>query len=584
MFESINKVKGDSVFVKTLSREGLITKKELNTLRKKSKNDERFFSEVFFESSPHPKEKILEIFSKHYELPKVDLKKKKISPFVISLIPAEISQQHNVVIFKKIGEIIHVAMVSPENSQIVDFIEKKTGLKIVKFVTSPDDIRHALSKKNKISSSSDDLLRMIDLNIEGDHSRDLSPEKMADMVPVIKLVNSLIERAVTSNASDIHIQPMEKTVVVRYRIDGILNKIAEFPKNISQAMVARIKIMSDIKIDEHMAPQDGRFQHDVNGQKIAFRVSVIPTLNGPKVALRVLEMKEKMLTLRRLGLNKNDFKTIKNEISSPHGIILATGPTGAGKTTTLYTLLQMLNKDGVNICTVEDPIEYGIENINQMQIKPSAGLTFASGLKALLRQDPNILMIGEIRDSETAGISINSAMTGHLVLSTIHTNNAFLVPQRLIEMGMQQYLTGTVLNMMIGQRLVRKLCPHCKSKTRKPEALIESHQMFIDIESSIKKLKKVGLVNSNIKIDDLKLYKSRGCKKCSNTGYKGRMGIYEVLKVSEAMRRVIIMDGGEQAVKKQADKENVLRMADDGILKVINGTTTFEEIIRVTKE
>jgi type II secretory ATPase GspE/PulE/Tfp pilus assembly ATPase PilB-like protein len=294
-------------------------------------------------------------------------------------------------------------------------------------------------------------------------------------------------------------------------------------------------------------------------------------------------MKQKMFSLPKLGLNKNHANILKDEIVVPQGMILVTGPTGSGKTTTLYTLLRMLNTEEVNICTIEDPVEYGIDNINQMQVKPQVGLTFANGLKSLLRQDPNVIMVGEIRDTETANIAVNSAMTGHLVLSTLHTNNAFSAPQRLVEIGVQPYLVNSVINIAVGQRLVRTLCKHCRIKLRSSEKLLKEFSQDLNFAGTLKKLQQLGHLPSKAKLSDIQFYRHRGCSKCNNTGYTGRVGIYEVFKVDDKLRNIILHDSSEKAVKDYLLKKDTLTMTEDGLLKVFNGQTTIDEVIRVTK-
>lgn len=560
----------------------IISKNEFLDIVKKTEKEGVHLVDAFFKYEKLDDEKLLKIFSEYYNVDWIQLSNIVIAPRVKNLIPKEISQQHGFLPFKKVKDYLCVATSAPDNKQIAEFVKKKTGLEPVMFLSSPADIQQALTKFKK--EVTDDFAGLLDKSTQDALAANVPLEKMVEFIPVIKIVNTIIEKAISSEASDIHIEPAKNKIFIRFRMDGLLYKIAELPKQILPMIVARIKIISNLKIDEHMVPQDGRFQFNFDGQDNALRVSIIPTLHGPKIALRILEMKEKMLTLQKLGLNRAHYQILKKEINIPQGMILVTGPTGSGKTTTLYSLLKMLNREDVNICTIEDPIEYGLDNINQMQVKPQAGLTFAGGLRALLRQDPNIIMVGEIRDTETAEIAVNAAMTGHLVLSTLHTNNAFIAPQRLIEIGVQPYLVNTVMNIIIGQRLVRKLCRHCRIKLRQPEKMLDDYNEFLNLDAAFAKLKKADLLPPKFDKSGLELYRPKGCPKCNFTGYKGRIGIYEVLVADEGLHQIILKDATETAIKNHLYKKGTLSMAEDGILKVLNGKTTFEEILRVTKE
>lgn len=567
---------------KIFAKKKLLAKSKYKEAVIQAKKEDKHLAEIILADDSLADEKVLEAISKFYRLPYVLLRSKVISPRTINLLPKEISEQHNVVVFKKIRNKIYIAAITPDVRRIAEFVRKKTGFEPTAFITTKKDIKHALKKyKRNIKEDFDIILNR---SIREALDAEASVENMAQFVPIIKIVNVIIEKAITSNASDIHIEPNFNNIIIRFRIDGIMRKIVELPKPILPAIAARIKILADLKIDEHMVPQDGRFQFNYNEQAIAVRVSIIPTLYGPKTALRLLEMKQRIFTLHKLGLNKNHQNIIKKEINMSQGMILVTGPTGSGKTTTLYTLLKMMNKEEVHICTIEDPIEYGIDNMNQMQIKPRSGLTFAIGLRALLRQDPNILMVGEIRDKETANIAVNAAMTGHLVLSTLHTNNAFLAPQRLAEMGLQPYLVNSVMNLIIGQRLVRKLCPYCKIRLRSSEKIVNQHKGYLPIKKIFRKLQKQKLLPPKMKIQDISFYRSRGCSRCNKTGYIGRMGIYEVLRVDDKLKKVILKDNSESAVKKYLTGNGALTMTEDGLLKVFSGQTSIDEILRVAKD
>jgi len=568
---------------KVLETKKYFSRNQFNELLDLSKKENRHLVEVIFEYNTVEPEKILKVFSQYYKTPAIILRNRVISNYVLNLIPKEVAEQHSVIIFKKIKNIIFVATTNPENTQTIEFIKKKTGFEPKIFITSPHDIKHALNKyKSEISQ---EFAKIIQDSIAEAMTIHDTAENMAHHVPVINMVNTVIEKALSQNASDIHLEPNTTKVTIRFRIDGFLHKIVELPKDILPAFVTRIKIMSNLKIDEHRLPQDGRFKYLYNDKEVAVRVSAVPTLHGTKIVLRLLDTKENLFTLKRLGLNQKDFNLIKKEITHPHGMILSTGPTGSGKTTTLYTLLHLLNKEDVNICTIEDPIEYGIEGINQTQINPTAGLTFANGLKSFLRQDPNIIMVGEIRDFDTAEIAINAAMTGHLVLSTLHTNDAFLAIQRLVEMGIQPFLAASVVNIIIAQRLVRRICPDCKTQAGLNRTILERNKKVFNLPKAFTKLKKYNLMPKDChNLSEIKFYQGRGCPKCNGTGYRGRVGIYEILKIDKKMYQTILKNPSADSIKKAALKQGVLTMIEDGILKVFEGKTTLDEVLRVTKE
>lgn len=565
-----------------LASADLLAKADCKQFIKNIQSEGKYLAETLLLDKRFPQSKVLEILSKCYQLPTADLQGTTIMPQVISMIPKEVAEQHQVIVFKKMRQMIFVATTRPEDEQIVEFITKKTKCKVEIFITTPESIKYGLEKYR--SDLSEDFEKIIEQSIREAKENTASVEKMAQFVPIVKMVNSIIERALNSGASDIHIEPQAGKIKIRFRIDGILHTIVELPKDIAASIVARIKILANLKIDEHMVPQDGRFQFDTGTQEVPIRVSIIPTLHGAKVALRLLEMNQKKFTLRRLGLNKRDHQLLKDKIKVAHGMILVTGPTGSGKTTTLYTLLRMLNQEDVNICTVEDPVEYDIEGINQTQINPRVGLTFANGLKSLLRQDPNIVMVGEIRDVDTAQIAINAAMTGHLVLSTIHTNNAFLTPQRLIEMGVPGYLVSPVINVIIGQRLVRRLCRHCRSKYRDNQKVFAEYVHNFQIQDIFDRFKQMNLIPVDADLAAIPIYRAQGCKKCNFTGYQGRLGIYEIVDIDEHLRKIILENPVEEKFRQAATSAGALTMLEDGVLKVLHGQTTLNEILRVTKE
>lgn len=567
---------------KAIERDRLISRDQFKDATKEAKKDGRHIVEVMMERHESLQPKLLKTFSEFFEIPPMHLKNRVIVPYVLNLIPKEVAEEHGVVIFKKVGNVIDVAVTNPENTQTITFIEKKTGLRPNVFLTTPDDIAYAM--KRYLTEIKSEFARIIDDSIRETLSFHESSEKLAEYVPVIRIVDTILDRAVSQRASDIHIEPREDSVVVRFRIDGLLTHVVDLPKELLASLVTRIKIMSHLKIDEQRRPQDGRLKFASMNRELAMRVSVVPTLYGSKVVLRLLDTKDQQFTLRNLGLSSRDLNVVKDEIAKPHGIILVTGPTGSGKTTTLYSILRMLNTEGVNICTIEDPIEYGLDGINQTQVSTVAGLTFANGLRSLLRQDPDVIMVGEIRDAETADMAYNAAMTGHLVLSTMHTNNAFIAIQRLIEMGVEPFLTATTTNVIIGQRLVRRICQHCQTTYRSTQKVLEDYSPLFHVPEVVKKLYQHDMIKKDFSLDQLQLLYGKGCDRCSGTGYRGRVGIYEVVKMTDELAHVILKNPSPEGIKHQALHDGSFTMAEDGVLKVLTGMTTFEEILRVTKE
>ncbi|HNU96270.1 MAG TPA: GspE/PulE family protein, partial [Candidatus Magasanikbacteria bacterium] len=380
-------------------------------------------------------------------------------------------------------------------------------------------------------------------------------------------------------------EPNEKELAIRYRIDGILKSVMNLPKNFQSGIVARIKILANLKIDEHMVPQDGRFKIQTQNDKMAFRVSIIPVYDGEKIVMRLLPEGAKPLTLDQLGFLPSVKKVVENAIKKPNGMILVTGPTGSGKTTTLYSVLGILNQPGVNISTIEDPIEYRIQGINQSQINPKVGFTFATGLRAFLRQDPNIIMVGEIRDQETAEIAVHAAMTGHLVLSTLHTNDAPTTIPRLTDMGVPPFLVSYTTNIVMAQRLVRKICQYCKKEYKLDRASIDALLKAFDAERITAILKENKLLQEGEKnLEEMVFYKGEGCSRCNNSGFKGRVGIYEVLEVNQEIIHKINEHADANTLKDTARKNGMITMSEDGLIKAKMGTTTISEILRVTKE
>ncbi|HDQ22551.1 MAG TPA: type II/IV secretion system protein [Candidatus Uhrbacteria bacterium] len=494
----------------------------------------------------------------------IDLARQAIKPDILRLIPEVAAKTQLVIAFAKDKEGLKIAMNNPLDLQMQHFLAKKTGDKIIVYYATKKDILKAIKlyRKELKAEFSEIIL---------EHLERIKTDK-DDKLPIIKIVESIITYAYENRASDIHIEPFEKNLLVRFRVDGVLHDVLDIPKNFHELMVSRIKIMANLRTDEHKAAQDGKLQFNLPQEKLDIRVSVIPIVAGEKVVLRLLSKKLKEFNLENLNIDKKPLKKIQEAIKKPWGMILATGPTGCGKTTTLYAILKKLNTREVNISTIEDPVEYDIEGINQIQINEETNLTFAKGLRSILRQDPDIIMVGEIRDEETAKIALNASMTGHLLLSTLHTNDAAAALPRLLDLKTEPFLAASSILIIIAQRLVRKICPNCiKSYNLSAEEFLKAAP-----EASGRKF-----IN---KKEKLTLYKGVGCKLCHKTGYAGRLGIFEVLPVSPKIADLITARAASQQIKKQAMAEGMQTMLEDGLAKAFLGLTTLEEILRVTKE
>ena len=518
----------------------------------------------------------------YYKLPLIDLKNENIRKDILFLIPEPIAQTHELIAFNKDHERVCIATTDPTDLQTLEFIKKKVQSELDLYITTPDSIKQALKQYHQsLEAEFESLVHTKDK--KGYLEKDL--KELAQDLPIVRVVDTLLEYAIFESASDIHIEPTENSVVIRYRIDGILHDVMSLPNNLKSGLIARIKVLSNLKLDEHRLPQDGRFKVSNPQYKISFRVSVIPVFDGEKVVLRLLNESSKALSLEDLGFQKEALEIIKANVNKPHGMILVTGPTGSGKTTTLYTILNQLNKPEVNISTIEDPIEYRMPRINQSQVNPKIDFSFARGLRALLRQDPDIIMVGEIRDKETAEISINSAMTGHLVLSTLHTNEASSTPQRLINMGIQPFLIGSTTNIIIAQRLVRKICKDCITSYNLEKKVIDELGKHFDIKNVLEFLVKKGLISkAKASFDSILFYKGKGCKQCNNTGYKGRLGIYEIIEVTSKISALITAKATTDEINKAALENGMITLTQDGFMKAITGITSIEEVLRVTQE
>lgn len=568
----------------------LLPKSELLDLEKQAEDKKIVLENYLIAKKAVTEEKLAEALAKYYKVETVDLKNKKIDQKVLRFIPEPIARRHSVVAFEKKGDDLHVAMIDPDDLQTREFIKKKADLEIVPYLATHSGLDFALSQYHtslktefeKILSGRGEAITAVD-GVGENAGGELA--KMAQEIPVVRVVDTLLEYAIYEHASDIHIEPQENEVAVRYRIDGILHDVMTLPKVILPALVARIKVLSNLKIDEHRLPQDGRFRVDRESHRISLRVSTIPVFNGEKIVMRLLEEGVQVLTLEQLGFSGLALENIKSNLKKPHGMTLVTGPTGSGKSTTLYTVLSILNTKKVNISTIEDPIEYRMPGVNQMQVNPKISLTFALGLRALLRQDPNIIMIGEIRDRETAEEAVHAAMTGHLVLSTLHTNSAAGALPRLLDMGIEAYLIASTVNNIIAQRLVRKICPDCKKKFKIDKKFSASLEKDFNIGRLLEVMKHEGAIaGKSADLSQIEFCQGEGCDKCNHTGYKGRMGIFEVLPVTPEIMKLILSKASTQELETKAIEQGMILMWQDGFLKAHAGLTTIDEILRVSKE
>lgn len=591
---------------------------------------------------------LTKLYAEEIGVPFVELDSKEIDKSVLKLIPERIARKYKAVLYAQKGEKKMLAMSDPEDLQAIDFLEKQLGKDLVVHIATDKDISSALDQyKGSISSELDAVIQPDDAE---EAEEEVSEEDLAEDSPIAQTVNLLIEYAIKARASDIHIEPREGYLQVRYRVDGVLREANKLPRKVMAALVSRIKILSNLKIDEHRAPQDGRFKISFGEQLYALRVSTLPVVDGEKVVMRILNESARALGLEDLGFWGKSLESIHDAIAQPYGIVLVTGPTGSGKSTTLYSILNLLNSPGVNISTIEDPVEYRIPGVNQTQVNVKAGMTFANGLRALLRQDPNIIMVGEIRDGETADLAIQAALTGHLVFATLHTNNAATAIPRLLDMGAEPFLIASTVRAVVGQRLVRKLSRDCREAYTPNEAEMEEIKKTFAVKEALeqaaqaqkeqhehkrkmaankkkvinplpksdddilKRLKKDPNIvegdsksdskqnggeekdakSKDEKIEKLEIPKSEsklqlwrpktGDDKCEGTGYSGRIGIYEVLYVSDEVQKLIVANSTSDNIQDQAIKEGMLTMQQDGFIKVLQGQTSLEEVMRVTRE
>lgn len=584
----------DKKIKKVIEKNNLLDSKQVALYEEEARKKSQPLDELLIEKGALTEEIIYKGVASLHDIPFINLKDKSIPKNVLFLIPEPLANSYKIIAFEKTENHVSVAMSDPDDVQTIEFIKRKVNIPVKVNVATPGAIAEVSKYYHQnLEQELEEINKKTGTKVsahlpekENFHEDKQKLEDLAQDMPVIRVVDTLLEYAIFEGASDIHIEPIEKSVLVRFRIDGILREIMNLPKKLQDGILARIKIISNLKLDEHRLPQDGRFKIETKDYKISFRVSIIPVFDGEKIVMRILDEGKKILSLEELGLNKKSYEITKSNLIKPHGIILVTGPTGSGKTTTLYTMMNILNTPKVNISTVEDPIEYRMPRINQSQVNPKIDFTFARGLRALLRQDPNIIMVGEIRDRETASIAINAAMTGHLVLSTLHTNDAATTLPRLLDMGVEPFLVSSTVNMIIAQRLVRKLCKNCitsYSLNKKEVEQLEKNN-GINISELLKILAKVEGAKAEEEISEMLFFKGKGCTKCGGQGYKGRIGIYEVLEMSDDIKIMVSTHATSDEILSKAREHGMLKMLEDGFLKAKKGITSIEEVLRVTKE
>lgn len=596
----------DALVEKLLVAAKKVTPEKLAELKEQEKAEKKPLQDLAIKNEVVSEEDLTKLYAKEIDIPFTKINAKEIKREVLKLVPERIAKQYGVVLYDiQQDETKLLAMEDPDDIQAVNFLQKQLGANIKVHVATSTDIRQALDLyRGNISSELTQVVTASDEDEATDVDEDVSEEDLAEDSPIAQTVNLLIEYAIRSSASDIHIEPRDSYISVRYRVDGILKETNKLPKKVHSALVSRIKILANLKLDERRVPQDGRFKIQIGESVYALRVSTLPISEGEKVVMRILSESSKALTLEELGYWGRSLATVNEAIAQPHGMVLVTGPTGSGKSTSLFSSLSLLNKPSVNISTVEDPVEYKIPGANQTQVNPKAGMTFANGLRALLRQDPNIIMVGEIRDGETSGLAVQAALTGHLVFATLHTNNAATCLPRLLDMGIEPFLIASTVRAVVGQRLVRRLCNDCREEISPDATTLKQiddifHTGNNDTMNYIHGLEKQALdggvgksSTGKAKTDELSTTPSKitriwrahqdGCESCNHSGYKGRVGIYEVLGNSNDIQKLIIANATSNDIQNQSIKEGMVTMQLDGFIKALRGQTSIEEILRVT--
>lgn len=590
-----------------LLRDGVITKEQFERARQESKQSSCTPTYALVKLGIVPEVELTKYLARSSRMPAVDLTKFEVDQRIMKLIPAELATKHLVLPLKREGRTLTVAVADPTNLGILEDLKFITRYDIFPVLAGEFTLRNVIDKQydqgdEGMKNLLDEVSGLDDIEVVEDKEEDVSAAALAaavDDAPVVKLINAILTDAVKRGASDIHFECFEHELRVRYRIDGALQEVMKPPLKLKAALISRFKIMAQLNIAERRVPQDGRIKLKIGNKVIDYRVSTLPTLFGEKVVLRILDKGNLTLDLEKFGIEPSAEKALMEAIMNPYGMVLVTGPTGSGKTTTLYSALSKINNIDVNIMTSEDPVEYNLFGINQVQVRNEIGMTFAAALKAFLRQDPNIIMVGEIRDLETGGIAIKAALTGHLVLSTLHTNSAPETVTRLMDMGLEPFNVASALNLVLAQRLVRRICPRCRKKYTPDEIELGGAKVTPDTRlgdlrftnSALHDARSRALPDAlphleNLSVDtrvgELPFFKGRGCDDCAGTGLKGRQGLYEVMAMTPELRRLILMNVGAQEIKDAAITEGMLTLRMDGWLKVLKGVTTLEQVIRET--
>ncbi len=571
--------------IQYLTKKKILDKKQGLKVRREVKESGKTAEEVILEEKILGEQILFEAKSKALGIPLKKTVPEEIPKELIAVIPREAIEHYKMVPLnlKKEERVLEVGMVYPEDPQAKEalkFLARQQKLTSRVFLITLSDFKNYLKKIQIPEKEVEKALAKLEEEIKAERKEKVievpGVERLVEEAPVIKMVAVILRQAVEGKASDIHIEPTRDSLKVRYRLDGVLHPSLILPLKVHPAIVARVKILSGLKIDETRIPQDGRFSTKIGEKRVDFRVSTFPTTLGEKVAIRVLDPEEGLKSLSELGLEERNFKIVREAIQRPFGMILAAGPTGCGKTTTLYAILRLLNKEAVNIVTLEDPVEYFMEGINQSQVKPEINYTFARGLRQILRQDPDIIMVGEIRDEETAALAVHAALTGHLMLSTLHTTNVVDVVPRLLDMGVRPFLLPPTLSLAINQRLVRVLCPYCKKKVK---AQGDSKKYILE------KLKNLPpSIREKFKSKSFYIYKPKGCKKCNFKGYSGRTGVFEIIRMTDRLAEIIVHDPTEKKIFEETRAQGMTTMEEDGIIKVLKGQTSLEEVMRVAQE
>ncbi|MBI4090936.1 MAG: Flp pilus assembly complex ATPase component TadA [Candidatus Komeilibacteria bacterium] len=560
----------------------LITEEDWASAEKNASRRRRGIEEVLIERGFFTESYLYEMIAAELKIPYVNLRMIKIEDAIMRMLPEEIAQETRSIAFgqEKAHGLIKVACMNPLDQEILAKVQQTLGQQIEVYLTGEKSFRYAARLYN--TNVKEELLQVINEHLHVPTDRDEAAEFE---LPVVKIFDIMLEYAFLEQASDIHVEPLSDAVLVRFRIDGDLQDKIELPLAIREGLIARIKILANLKIDEHRVPQDGRLSFKIDEDEESARVSIIPTLYGEKAVLRLLSEETENLSLQDIGLTKANLDIVIHNVGKPYGMVLVVGPTGSGKTTTLYAILNFLNTEDVNISTIEDPVEYGIRRVNQTQVNTTAGYTFASGLRSLLRQDPDIIMIGEIRDGETAQIAVRAALTGHLMLSTLHTNNAAAAPARLLDMGVEPFLVSSTLNVVIAQRLVRRVCIECIVTYKLSAAEIKSLSGEYDLRAIVVRMQKLGALDKTITgFSQLHFYRGKGCARCHHTGYVGRLGVMEVLGNTHAIQQATIKHMSSEDLEVIALQEGMVPIFDDAMQKALLGQTTLEEVLRISRE